>query len=44
MPLLKNGITPVNQTILNILRTIANPVGEDNWKLKRKGQLELFYL
>lgn len=42
MPLLKNGITPENQTILNVLRTIANPVGEDNWKLKRKGQLELF--
>ena len=43
MPLLKNGITPENQTILNVLRTIADTVGKDNWRLKRKGQLELFY-
>ncbi len=43
MPLLKNGITPENQTILNVLRTIAETVGKDNWKLKGKGQLDLFY-
>jgi len=43
MPLLKNGITPESQTILNVLRTIANPVGKDTWKLKTKGQLDLFY-
>jgi hypothetical protein len=34
MPLLKNGITPEQQTILNVLEDIALPVGDDGWKLK----------
>ncbi|MDR1672629.1 MAG: hypothetical protein LBS09_04085, partial [Bacteroidales bacterium] len=43
LPLLKNGTTPENQTILNVLETIADRVGIDGWRLKSKtGQLELF--
>lgn len=42
IPLLKNGTTPENQTILNILEDIAEHVGEDRWKLKIQGQGELF--
>lgn len=33
MPLLKNGGTPENQTILNVLEEIAIRVGTDRWKL-----------
>lgn len=42
LPLLKNGITPENQTILSVLEDIAERVGEDSWKLKKHGQGELF--
>ena len=42
LPLLKNGITPEHQTILNVLENIAERTGEDSWKLKQKGQGELF--
>ena len=42
LPLLKNGTTPENQTILSILKDIAEHVGEDIWKLKKEGQLTLF--
>jgi DNA modification methylase len=42
LPLLKNGTTPENQTILGVLEHIAEPVGEDRWKLKKQGQGELF--
>src|SRR3990170_2209266 len=38
IPLLKNGITPENQTILSVLEDIAEHVGEDRWKLKLEGQ------
>ncbi len=41
MPLLKNGITPENQTILNVLKRLADQVDEDNWKLKSTGQLDM---
>ncbi|OUD15323.1 DNA methyltransferase [Thioflexithrix psekupsensis] len=41
MPLLKNGNTPEEQTILNVLEQIAFPVG-DGWKLKVEGQAGLF--
>lgn len=34
MPLLKNGVTPENQTILSVLETIAEPAGGDRWRLK----------
>lgn len=34
MPLLKNGETPEDQTILSVLKDIAEPVGTDSWMLK----------
>jgi len=42
IPLLKNGTTPENQTILNVLEDIAEHVGEDRWRLKKEGQGNLF--
>jgi DNA modification methylase len=42
MPLLKNGITPENQTILSVLESIADKVGHDRWRLKNTGQMDLF--
>ena len=41
MPLLKNGITPENQTILKVLELVASHVGNNQWKLKKDGQLLL---
>lgn len=42
IPLLKNGITPENQTVLNVLENIAERVGKDAWRLKQTGQGSLF--
>ena len=42
MPLLRNGVTPDNQTILGVLEDIADRVGEDSWKLREAGQGHLF--
>lgn len=42
LPLLKNGNTHENQTILSVLEDIAERIGEDSWKLKVEGQNELF--
>ena len=44
MPLLRNGVTPDNQTILGVLEDIADRVGEDSWRLKESGQRNLFDL
>jgi DNA modification methylase len=44
IPLLRNGITPDNQTIRSVLEEIANRVGDDQWKLKEFGQGKLFDL
>lgn len=41
LPLLKNGTTPENQTILNVLEDIAEPVEKDCWRLKKEGQISL---
>lgn len=41
MPLLKNGVTPENQTILTELEKIAEKVGTDSWRLKRGGTIEM---
>ncbi len=38
MPLLKNGTTPENQTILSVLEDIALPIDNGRWKLKTDGQ------
>jgi len=40
MPLLKNGITPENQTILSVLETLAQRDSKDRWQLKHDGQAE----
>ena len=42
IPLLKNGVTPENQTILGILEDIAERVEDDCWRLKTEGQQSLF--
>ena len=42
IPLLKNGMTPENQTVLNVLEDIAEKIGEDSWRLKTDGQTALF--
>jgi len=42
MPLLKNGVTPENQTVSNVLEELADRVGEDRWRLKEFGQRSLF--
>jgi hypothetical protein len=42
MPLLKNGVTPEHQTILNVLESVAERVGADRWRLAKGGQQELF--
>jgi tRNA G10 N-methylase Trm11 len=42
LPLLKNGTTPENQTILSVLEDIGERIGEHNWRLKQEGQLRLF--
>ena len=41
MPLLKNGVTPENQTVLSVLENIAECVGENRWQLKQNGQGKL---
>lgn len=43
MPLLKNGITPEHQTILNVLESVAERVGVDQWRLSKEGQQELLF-
>jgi 16S rRNA G966 N2-methylase RsmD len=42
IPLLKNGTTPENQTILSVLEDIAERVDQDSWRLKTEGQTTLF--
>lgn len=42
MPLLKNGTTPENQTILGVLEDLAEKTGEDRWKLKPESRQREF--
>lgn len=43
IPLLKNGTTPKNQTVLNVLEDIGQRYGNNYWTLKKSGaQLDLF--
>jgi hypothetical protein len=42
LPLLKNGTTPENQTILKILSDIGEHIGDNMWRLKKEGQQRLF--
>ncbi|KJU82016.1 DNA methylase N-4/N-6 domain protein [Candidatus Magnetobacterium bavaricum] len=39
MPLLKNGVTPENQTILTVLKDIGRPVDNDRWQLSERQTL-----
>lgn len=41
LPLLKNGSTPENQTISNVLEDIGEHTGQDGWRLKKEGQTKL---
>ena len=41
MPLLKNGITPENQTILKVLERIAEQIDGKRWQIKQNGQGKL---
>ncbi|MGE0082834.1 MAG: DNA methyltransferase [Desulfococcaceae bacterium] len=41
MPLLKNGVTPENQTILKILKEVAAEVVNNRWEIKKEGQASL---
>jgi len=42
LPLLKNGTTPENQTILSVLEDIAERIGQGSWRLIPGGQRKLF--
>lgn len=42
MPLLKNGVTPEEQTILGVLEKLASRSDDDRWKLMPDDQLKLF--
>lgn len=42
LPLLKNGTTPKNQTILKVLEDVGEHIGEGCWRLKKDGQRSLF--
>ena len=42
LPLLKNGTTPENQTVLRVLEDIGEHIGNDQWRLKKRGQQSLF--
>jgi hypothetical protein len=41
-PLLKNGVTPENQTILKVLEEVAIRVGGERWRLNPHRQQHLF--
>jgi DNA modification methylase len=41
IPLLKNGLTPEDQTVQSVLEDIADRVEGDGWKLIESGQLRL---
>jgi 16S rRNA G966 N2-methylase RsmD len=43
MPLLKNGTTPEQQTILNVLESVAERAGNDRWRLFKGKQQELLF-
>jgi hypothetical protein len=42
IPLLKNGITPENQDILNVLELLAERTEDDRWQIKKDEQSSLF--
>jgi DNA modification methylase len=42
LPLLKNGVTPENQTILKVLEDVAEHVGDESWRLSQENQQTFF--
>ena len=42
IPLLKNGSTPANQTVLRGLEDVGEHIGNDRWRLRTKRVLTLF--
>ena len=42
IPLLKNGTTRENQTVLKVLEDIGERAEQDSWRLKNKTQRTLF--
>ncbi len=42
LPLLRNGRTPEDQTILTVLEDIGEHIGDERWRLKQEGQRNLF--
>jgi 16S rRNA G966 N2-methylase RsmD len=42
LPLLKNGATPENQTILSVLESIGERINNEGWRLKKEMQTSLF--
>jgi 16S rRNA G966 N2-methylase RsmD len=43
IPLLKNGVTPPNQTVSKVLEDVAVRVGDNRWTLSAEGQQELSF-
>ncbi len=41
MPMLKNGLTPEEQTILNVLKELAREMPTGRWRLREGGQMRL---
>ncbi|MFN0201791.1 MAG: hypothetical protein ACKVTZ_09735 [Bacteroidia bacterium] len=42
LPLLKNGVTPENQTVESVLKDLAEKTSKGTWQLKKEGQLKMF--
>ena len=42
LPLLSNGTTPENQTILRVLEDIGEHVENDCWRLRKERDMTLF--
>ena len=42
LPLLKNGVTPENQTVLSVLEDVAERIGQESWRLKQEKDPRLF--
>lgn len=42
LPLLRNGITPKEQTVSNVLEDVGEHIGNGQWRLKKGGQGKLF--
>ncbi|MDR1866182.1 MAG: type I restriction enzyme HsdR N-terminal domain-containing protein [Bacteroidales bacterium] len=41
LPLLRNGVTPENRTVLSVLEHVGERAGDGGWRLRQTGQLSL---